>query len=211
MPTATSVWAPTGGVLLYQAGNGQSFNLSSGIIYNGTNTQQPSNSNCYNDNVYITNDATIATIASSLPAVYTITLYYVSNGANAPTTKLVTYTQTIAAAPLTSAQLTTSVFPTNIRSSASMLTAAESTPTGTVTISWTAPTTQSEYANDLAIEVSNNSNGGGQVFYNLTPTQTSQLVTPPSLSSTSGAGDSVTVEYNDAVFRTIWASPAGSL
>lgn len=170
--------------------------------YTGTNTTQ-ADINCSYNNVFAMTDQQIAGIAS-LPASHTIKLY---NATNTPLL-LATYTQNVLALPLTSAQLTASIFPTHITSSPSLLAAAA---TGSpVNISWTAPTAGFEYASSLDVFIGSSGQGGGSnLSLNLTPTQTQQLVTPQVTPNAVNSG--ATVEYTDASFRTIWASPGSPL
>lgn len=197
---------PSAGALLYQTGNtgpGNSFNLAAtGAVYAGTGTT-PASVSCSYNNVFTMTDGQIASIGS-LPAVYTVSFYNVT--ANVTTT-LATYTQQILAAPLMSSQLTTSIFPTNIKSSPSILTAAATG--GTVNISWTAPVAKFVYASSINVFVSNSIGGGGNLGVDLAPGQTQQLVTVPTTANAQGSG--ATVEYVDSSFRTIWASPKSPL
>ncbi len=198
--TVTGPGLPTGGVMLFQGGssNGNSFTLAApGAVFNGTATT-PATINCSYNSVYAMTDTAIANI-TSLPAQYVVVLHNVTGQTD---TILATYQPKVFSAPLTQAQLVSSIFPTNIVSSASLRNAAVGG--STVTISWTAPAAAFEYANALNVFISSNS-GGSNLNFDLTPSQTSQLVTPQVTVSPNGAG--ATVEYVDSAFRTIWASP----
>jgi hypothetical protein len=197
---------PTAGVLLFSTGVQNSFNVAAGdpTTYNGTSTPMATTS-CYN--IYVMSDAQIQSI-TTLPAVYTVKLYK-DNGtpSNLSDDILVaTYTSEILAAPLQSAALTSALFASNIAATPTMLSAA---PTGgTVTISWTAPTATGLYANALNLYLCNAS-GCQNLDQNLASNATSATISVPL--TTGVTGDGGTVEYTDSVFRSLWTSPAGNL
>ena len=104
-----------------------------------------------------------------------------------------------------SAALTSALFASNIIATPTMLSAA---PTGgTVTISWTAPTATGLYANALNLYLCNAS-GCQNLDQNLASNATSATISVPL--TTGATGDGGTVEYTDSVFRSLWTSPAGN-
>jgi hypothetical protein len=198
---------PTAGVLLFNSGSTNSFDLAAGDLttYNGTGTTRATIS-CSYSHTFLMSDAQIQTI-TTLPAVYTVKLYK-DNGTpkNLSDDILVaTYKPTLLAAPLLSASVTGALFAGNITANPTMISAA---PTGgTVTITWKAPTASDFYANSLHLYLCNAS-GCQNINQNLSSAQTSATISVPITSGTI-TGDGATVEYNDSVFRTFWASPAG--
>src|SRR2546421_3666486 len=128
-------------------------------------------------NIYVMSDAQIQSI-NTLPAVYTVKLYE-DNGtpSNLSDDILVaTYTSEVLAAPLQSAALTSALFASNITATPTMLSAA---PTGgTVTISWTAPTATGLYANALDLYLCNAS-GCQNLDQNLASNATSTTISVP--------------------------------
>jgi hypothetical protein len=196
---------PTAGVLLFSTGVQNSFNVAAGdpTTYNGTSTPMATTS-CYT--IYVMSDAQIQSI-TTLPAVYTVKLYKDNaTPSNLSDDILVaTYATEVLAAPLQSAALISALFASNIAATPTMLSAA---PTGgTVTISWTAPTATGLYANALNLYLCNAS-GCQNLNQNLASNATNTTVSVP-LTAGAITGDGATVEYTDAVFRTIWTSPAG--
>ena len=200
---------PAAGLLLFNPATTQSsFSLAAGdpTTYNGTNTPQATVSCSYN-NVFVMSDAQIQSI-TTLPAVYTVTLYKDNGTPTVPSddTLVATYNPTMLALPLQSTALTSALFASNIAASPTVLSAAATG--GTVTVSWTAPTASGLYASSLDVYVCNAS-GCQDINTSLSATATSAILTVP---TTSGiTGDGATVEYSDSVFRQIWTSPAGSL
>ncbi len=198
---------PAAGVLLFNSGSASSFDLAAGdpTTYNGTATT-PITISCSYQNTFLMSDAQIQTI-TTLPAVYTVKLYK-DNGtpSNLSDDILVaTYQPALLAAPLLSASVTSALFASNITASPTVLSAA---PTGgTVTVTWTAPTASGLYASSIDLYVCNAS-ACQDISQNLASSQTSATSSVPTTSGTV-TGDGATVEYNDSVFRTFWASPAG--
>ncbi|TLZ01889.1 MAG: hypothetical protein E6K36_10695 [Gammaproteobacteria bacterium] len=198
---------PAAGVLLYSSGSNNSFNLATGdpTTYNGTGTTQATVP-CSYSNVFVMSDAQIQSI-TTLPAVYTVKLYK-DNGTVTDLTDdtlVATYNPTMLALPLQSTALTSALFAGNIAASPSVLSAA---PTGgTVTVSWTAPTASALYARSLDVFLCNAS-GCQDINTDLSGTATSAIITVPAAPGTI-TGDGATVEYVDSVFREIWTSSAG--
>jgi hypothetical protein len=199
---------PAAGVLLFNSANSgsNSFTLAAGApsTYNGTSTTQATVP-CSFNNVFVMSDAQIQAI-STLPAVYTVKLYK-DNGTPSVLTDdvlVATYAPTLLAAPLQSAAVSPALFASNIVATPSVISAA---PTGgTVTVSWTAPTASALYARSLDVYLCNAS-GCQDINTNLSSAATSQIITVP---TTSGlTGDGATVEYGDSVFRVLWTTPAG--
>ncbi len=143
---------------------------------------------------------------TTLPAVYTVKLYK-DNGT--PTVSsddilVATYNPTMLALPLQSTALTSGLFASNIAASPTVLSAAATG--GTVTVSWKAPTASGLHASSLDVYVCNAS-GCQDINTSLSAMATSAILTVP---ITPGiTGDGATVEYRDSVFREIWVSPVG--
>jgi hypothetical protein len=198
---------PTAGLLLFNSVSNNSFDLAAGdpTTYNGTSTPRITIS-CSYQNIFLMSDAQIQTI-TTLPAVYTVKLYK-DNGTprNLSDDILVaTYKPTLLAAPLLSASVTSALFASNITASPTVISAA---PTGgTVTVTWKAPTATELYANSFNLYLCNAA-GCQSINQNLSSAQTSTTISVP-ITSGKITGDGATVEYNDSVFRTFWASPAG--
>ena len=198
---------PAAGVLLYNSGSANSFNVAAGDLttYNGTSTTQATVS-CSYSNVFVMSDAQIQSI-TTLPAVYTVKLYQ-DNATPATLSDdilVATYNPTLLALPLQSAAMTSALFASNITASPTVVSAAATG--GTVTVSWTAPTASGLYANSLNIYVCDAS-GCQNIDANVASTATSAIITVPTIPGAI-TGDGATVEYVDSVFREIWTSPAG--
>jgi hypothetical protein len=195
---------PAAGVLLFSQTGNSGFSVAAGgpSTYNGTSTIQAVTSCSYN--IYGMSDAQIQTI-TTLPALYTVKLYK-DNGTPSNLTDdilVATYTSALLAAPLPSTALTSALFASNITASPTVLSAAA---TGaTVTVSWTAPTASGLSAQSLNVDVCNAAGCQG-IDNNLIPGQVSATFSAPTTSS--ATGDDGTVEYTDSVFRTLWTSPA---
>jgi len=197
---------PSVGVLLFNSGSNNSFNVAAGgpATYDGTNTTAATSSCGYS--IYEMSDVQIQTI-TTLPAVYTVRLYK-DNGTPtnlADDILVATYTSPIAAPPLLSASLTGALFASNISANPTVLSAAATG--GTVTVTWTAPTASGLYANALNVNLCNAS-ACQQENQDLAPDQISTTISVPATSGTI-TGDGATVEYSDSVFRSYWTSPPG--
>jgi len=203
---------PTAGVLLFNSASSgsNSFTLAAGApsTYNGTSTPQATVS-CSFNNVFVMLDSEIQAI-TTLPAVYTVKLYK-DNGTPSVLTDdilVATYNPTLLAAPLQSAAVTAALFASNIAASPTVISAA---PTGgTVTVTWTAPTASALYARSINVYLCNGSGSSAcqEINTDLSPAATSAIITVPVTSGTI-TGDGATVEYNDSVFRMLWTTPAG--
>ncbi|WP_410211995.1 hypothetical protein [Aquirhabdus sp.] len=194
-------------LLFFNNGSSTTLTLANGDVssYAGTNTKPATN--CYS-NVYAMDDAHIGQInLSSLPANYTVTLYNVTG---AQTTTLATYPVQLFAPPLTSTDLTTTIFPSALNVSPALpASAASGTP---LTVSWTVPsanttliTSNNLLPSTLCVSVSGTA-GGGQSLTNIPLGQTQATITPPT--TTSPNAGKITVSYIDSFFRNIWTSPA---
>jgi hypothetical protein len=191
---------------LFNSGSNNSFNVAAGgpATYDGTNTTAATSSCGYS--IYEMSDVQIQTI-TTLPAVYTVRLYK-DNGTPtnlADDILVATYTSPIAAPPLLSASLTGALFASNISANPTVLSAAATG--GTVTVTWTAPTASGLYANALNVNLCNAS-ACQQENQDLAPDQISTTISVPATSGTI-TGDGATVEYSDSVFRSYWTSPPG--
>ena len=203
---------PTAGVLLFNSASSgsNSFTLAAGApsTYNGTSTPQATVS-CSFNNVFVMLDSEIQAI-TTLPAVYTVKLY-MDNGTPSVLNDdilVATYNPTLLAVPLQSAAVTAALFASNIAASPTVISAA---PTGgTVTVSWTAPTASALYARSINVYLCNGSGSSAcqEINTDLSPAATSAIITVPVTSGTI-TGDGATVEYNDSVFRMLWTTPAG--
>jgi hypothetical protein len=202
---------PAAGVLLFNSAStsANSFTLAAGdpSTYTGTNTPAASIP-CSFNNVFVMSDSQIQAIIT-LPAVYTVKLYK-DNGTPSSSTGILfaTYNPALLAAPLQSAAVTSALFASQIAASPTVVSAA---PTGgTVTVSWTAPTASALYARSVNVFLCNGSGSSTcqEINTDLSPAATSAIITIPTTSGTITA-DGATVEYNDAVFRMLWTTPAG--
>jgi hypothetical protein len=203
---------PTAGVLLFNSASSgsNSFTLAAGApsTYNGTSTPQATVS-CSFNNVFVMLDSEIQAI-TTLPAVYTVKLYK-DNGTPSVFSDdilVATYNPTLLAAPLQSAAVTAALFASNIAASPTVISAA---PTGgTVTVTWTAPTASALYARSINVYLCNGSGSSAcqEINTDLSPAATTAIITVPITSGTI-TGDGATVEYNDSVFRMLWTTPAG--
>lgn len=210
---------PSAGLLLYADANGTNasdFMLAAGgpSTYAGTATA-PASANlsaCGFSSLYpFVNDADIAAIAASTMQ-YTIKLYkdVVSGTPNALTATLVaTYKTTLAAAPLTNAQLSSSLFASGSPVTSAILTDANGATVVSETISWAAPTAANLYGTSAGIWVGNNSstvtgNTYGWVNTNISAGATSASLAVPLVPGANYAG--VTIDYMDSLFRDYWTS-----
>jgi hypothetical protein len=192
------------GILLFNSGGNNSFNVAAGgpATYTGTNTPGATSSCGYS--IYEMSDVQIQAI-TTLPAIYTIKLYK-DNGTPTNLTDdilVATYTSQIPAAPLLSASLTAALFASDIVATPTVLSLAATG--GTVTVSWTAPTAAGLYVNSLSLFICNSS-GCQSENQDLAPGQVSTTIAVP---ATPGmiTGDGATVEYSDSVFRSYWTNP----
>ncbi len=214
-------------VMLYQAGgtqgtingNSNALTLAAGTTdsngnttytYNGTATAPAAVGTCY-PNVYTMTDTQIGTIgSSSLPLVYTVTLYGAANQT------LATYNVPVMAQPLNSTQLATGLFPTAISSTVgvqSFITAGTST-----TILWTPPAyiadptdTVGLIPNELVLW-STAAGTSGTANTTLSrfgiPAGLAEVSITPKANPTATTGN-YAISYIDPAFRKYWSSAAG--
>lgn len=205
---------PTAGLLLFatvNGTNGNDFTIAAGdpSTYAGTATAQATanTSSCGFSSLYPLNDTAIAAIAAS-PMEYTIKLYKdaVAGTPNASTATLVaTYGLTLPAAPLTNAQLTSSLFASAESATPAILGLATGSTAGTTTVSWTAPTAAGLFASSVGIWVGNGANfTNDQVWGDAPGNATSASLAVPLVTGANYAG--VTIEYMDRLFRQYWTS-----
>lgn len=200
---------PTAGLLLFAPGaNGEEFVVAAGdpSTYAGTATVGAGGktNNCrFNRSIYPLTDTAIATIAAS-PMTYTAKLYkdLVAGKPNAATATLVaSYEATLPAAPLTNAQLTSSLFPTAATATPAILGLATGATAATTTISWTAPTTTGLFVTGVGIEVWNSS-ASTETQRDLFGNVTSTSIAVPQLANATNAG--IKIDYVDNLYRAYW-------
>jgi hypothetical protein len=205
---------PTAGLLLFatvNGNNGSDFTLAAGdpSTYAGTATvaMTSNTTNCGFSSLYPLNDTAIAAIAAA-PMKYTIKLYKdaVAGTPNVATATLVaTYGLTLSAAPLTNAQLTSSLFASAESATPAILGLATGSAAGTSTVSWTAPTAAGLFASSVGIWVGNAANmTNDQVWGDVSGNAASVSLAIPLLPGANYAG--VTIEYMDRLFRQYWTS-----
>jgi len=217
-------------VMLYQAGgtqgtingNSNALTLAAGssstdtngntvytYTYNGTATT-PAATTCY-PNVYTMTDTQIGTInTSSLPLIYTVTLYGAANQT------LATYNVPVMAQPLNSSLNVTGLFPTGITSSVgvqSFITAGSST-----TIDWTDPAfvntptfTLGLIPNELVLwSTATGSTGTPNTTISRfgIPAGLAEVSITPQANPTATTGN-FAISYIDTAFRKYWSSAAG--
>ena len=211
---------PAAGLLLYADVNGTNsgdFMLAAGdpTTYAGTATVAATTnlSTCGFSSLYPLADGNITTIANSSMQ-YTIKLYKDGTGTpsytNTGNTLVATYGPTLPAAPLTNAQLTSSLFASAEAATPSILSLATGTTAGTTTVSWTAPTAAGLFASSVGIWVGNNTattttgNTYDWVNGDVAGNATSATLAVPQVSGANFAG--VTIDYMDTLFREYWTS-----
>ncbi|NNM51020.1 MAG: hypothetical protein HKM02_02185 [Pseudomonadales bacterium] len=198
---------PVAGLLLFASAtrsNGGDFTLAAGApsTYIGASTA-PMTSNvkaCGFNSLFPLQDTDIAAVAAS-PMKYSIDLYQTGN-LNTP---LASYSSTLLAAPLTSAQLSSALFTSGVSSNPA-ISPATLVQGGTTTISWAEPALGGLYANSLNLW------GGGSganppavsLTFDLNGQASSALVTYPAVSGGTYAG--INTSYMDSLFRDYWTS-----
>ncbi|MDE2249812.1 MAG: putative Ig domain-containing protein [Gammaproteobacteria bacterium] len=197
---------PAAGLLLFSDGTSNSLMIAAGDVtsYAGTSTAPASATACGFNSIYPMTDMQIQSIGA-LPALYSFEIYNDNaTPANRADDKLLaTYQEPLLSAPLQQANLTAALFATQIVATPSVLSAA---PTGaTVTISWKAPATTGLYGQSVNVWVSN-ATTGNSVYADIAADQTSVKVAIPLLSNPTNS--SGTVEYLDSGYRYYWASAA---
>lgn len=200
----TGAGLPVNGVLLVNKANG-SFEIATGDIttYAGASTPVGlANNQCQFSSIYPLSDENINKIAA-VGQVYTFNIYK-DNGTPSDRSDDVlfaTYTSRLDARPLTSTQLNDSFFTSGASASPSLLSAASTGATSTIT--WTAPTAPNMYASNIFVFIStSNITGSNQADADVGPAATSaSLAIPKTANAFSG---NITTEYVDGSFREFW-------
>ncbi len=217
LPAANTAAGTVGGVLMYadvNGVNGSDFTIAAGdpTTYAGTATVAASSNlnSCGFTSLYPLTDSAIAAIAAS-PMKYTIKLY--KDGATgtpsyANSTLVATYGPNLPAAPLTNAQLASSLFASAQTATPAILGLATGSTVANSTVSWTAPTASDLFASSVGIWVGNNTanttNNYDQVMGDVAGNATSASLAVPLVAGANYAG--VTIDYMDSTFRNYWTS-----
>lgn len=201
----TGAGLPASGVLLVNMAN-NSFFIATGDIttYAGASTPFRLANNQCQGSLYPLSDTNINSIAA-VGEVYTFKIYK-DNGTpldRSDDVLFATYTSRLEARPLTSKQLNDSFFTSGASASPSLLSAASTGATSTIT--WTAPTAPNMYASNVFVSISTSNNtGGNQADVNVGAAGTSvSLAITKTANAFSG---NITTEYVDGSFREFWTN-----